>query len=103
MMRRAMMIFSPRPQRACTSKKVAAILFVQALATSVALASWCQAHEIGHTMITFVDAARANRQVATEIYYPSQAPGDNAPPAEPPAGGFPVVAFGHGYMISWSY
>jgi hypothetical protein len=98
-----MMIFSPRSRRAYTSKKVAAILFVQALATSVALASWCQAYEIGHTSITFVDAGRGNRQVATEIYYPSETPGDNVPVADPPAGGFPVVAFGHGYMISWSY
>ena len=60
------------------------------------------AYEIGHTSITFVDAGRGNREVLTEIYYPALSAEEDAPPASPPDGGFPVIAFGHGYLISWS-
>jgi hypothetical protein len=59
------------------------------------------AYEIGYTSVTYVDPDRGNRQVDTEIYYPADTPGQNVPVATPPIGGFPVVSFGHGYLISW--
>jgi pimeloyl-ACP methyl ester carboxylesterase len=57
--------------------------------------------EIGHVAITFQDPDRNNRNVLTEIYYPSDVAGEDVPVAEPPAEGFPVVVFGHGYMMPW--
>jgi hypothetical protein len=68
----------------------------------IAFAAPSLAYQIGHTSATFIDASRANREVPTEIYYPADVPGDDVPPATPPPGGFPVVVFGHGYLISWS-
>jgi hypothetical protein len=56
-------------------------------------------YAVGHRAVTYTDPARSNRSIATEIYYPADAAGDNVPVAE---GAFPVVAFGHGYLIVWS-
>jgi len=54
---------------------------------------------IGHQTLVFNDPARNNRPVQTEIYYPAAAEGDDQPIA---AGSFPVVAFGHGFVMSAS-
>ncbi len=54
---------------------------------------------IGHRQITFVDPARGNRQIQTELYYPADEAGDNVPVA---AGTFPVITFGHGFLMVWS-
>jgi pimeloyl-ACP methyl ester carboxylesterase len=53
-------------------------------------------YAIGHRSVTWLDPARGNRQVPTEVYYPADAAGDNVPLSE---GAFPVVAFGHGYLM----
>ncbi len=55
--------------------------------------------QIGHTSITFMDPARNNRPVLTDIYYPAEAAGDNVPLA---AGQYPVIPFGHGFVMAWS-
>lgn len=60
-----------------------------------------RAYEIGHTSATYLDPARNNRQVGVEIYYPALTAGDDVPVAPPPAGGFPPIAFGHGYMMAY--
>lgn len=54
---------------------------------------------VGHRTVTYTDPARANRSIATEIYYPADAPGESVPVAD---GVFPVIAFGHGYLLPWS-
>jgi predicted dienelactone hydrolase len=54
---------------------------------------------VGHRSIVFVDPARGNRQVQTEVYYPADQSGDDVPVA---AGVFPVITFGHGYLMVWS-
>lgn len=59
------------------------------------------AYEIGHTSTTYLDPARNNRQVSVEIYYPATTPGNDVPVAPPPAGGFPPIAFGHGYLMAY--
>ena len=79
---------------------VAVFLFVGILASAGAAPS--TAYEIGHTSIVVPDPDRGNRQVPTEIYYPADSAGEDVPVAVPPGDGFPVVAFGHGYQISWS-
>jgi dienelactone hydrolase len=62
---------------------------------------------VGHTTITFNDPNRSGgfgsgggsgRQIQSEIYYPSTINGEEAPAAE---GEFPVVVFGHGFVMSW--
>jgi len=62
---------------------------------------------IGHTTITFNDASRTGgfgsgggpgRQIQSEIYYPATVAGEDVPSA---AGNFPVVVFGHGFVMSW--
>jgi dienelactone hydrolase len=55
--------------------------------------------QIGHTTITFIDATRSNRPIQTEIYYPANAAGNDVPMA---GGAFPVVNFGHGFVMVWS-
>lgn len=55
--------------------------------------------QIGHTSITFTDPSRNDRPIPTEIYYPAEAAGDEVPLA---AGQFPVIQFGHGFVMVWS-
>ena len=56
-----------------------------------------QSFSIGNTSITFHDSSR-NRKIETKIYYPSDNPGENVPIA---TGEFPVLVFGHGYLMGW--
>lgn len=56
-----------------------------------------QAFQIGHTSINFYDESR-NRNVETEIYYPADIPGENVAIA---SGNYPVIVFGHGFLMSW--
>lgn len=55
--------------------------------------------QIGHTSRTFVDPARNDRPILTDIYYPAATAGDNVPVA---GGQFPVISFGHGFVMVWS-
>lgn len=57
-----------------------------------------QPYAIGHTTKVFTDASR-NRNVATEIYYPALTNGDNATIA---SGSFPVLVFGHGFLMTYT-
>ena len=67
--------------------------------TSLILCSSLSAQQIGHTTVTFIDSLRNNRQIATEIYYPATSAGNNTPIA---AGVFPLITFGHGFVMVWS-
>jgi len=62
---------------------------------------------VGHTTITFSDATRTGgfgtssgtgRQIQTEIYYPASITGENVPVV---GTNLPVIAFGHGFVMSW--
>jgi len=55
-------------------------------------------YAIGHRQVTYQDPARANRDVPVEIYYPGITAGDDV--AVQP-GLFPVIAFGHGFMMGY--
>jgi len=63
------------------------------------ITSWAQSFQVGHKQQTFVDASRSNRNVTTEIYYPAATAGDNVSIA---SGQFPVLVFGHGFLMVWS-
>ncbi|MEX1191666.1 MAG: hypothetical protein WEA99_06795, partial [Brumimicrobium sp.] len=58
-----------------------------------------QSYPIGHTTIMFEDPNRGNRQIETEIYYPASSAGIDTPGA---SGEFPVIVFGHGFVMAWS-
>jgi dienelactone hydrolase len=64
-------------------------------------------YSVGKRTITFNDPTRSGgfgsgggpgRQIQTEIYYPATAAGNNTPVAN---GQFPVITFGHGFVMSW--
>ena len=66
-----------------------------------------QSYPIGHTTITFNDPTRtggfgsgggAGRQIQSEIYYPGTSAGEDVPVE---TGSFPVVVFGHGFVMAW--
>jgi pimeloyl-ACP methyl ester carboxylesterase len=59
--------------------------------------SLAQPFDIGHTSIVFYDSDR-NRDIETEIYYPADSAGEEASVA---LGNFPVIIFGHGFLMSW--
>jgi predicted dienelactone hydrolase len=54
---------------------------------------------IGHRQLTFTDASRSNRSISAEVYYPAATAGENVPLA---TGQFPVLAFGHGFVMTVS-
>lgn len=62
---------------------------------------WSQPYAIGHTTLNFVDPSRGNRSIATEIYYPSDSNGDNVPVTTATTETFPVLVFGHGFVMGW--
>ncbi len=55
-----------------------------------------QPFQIGSTSITFNDPARGGRSIPTDIYYPATTAGSNTTVE---SGQFPVIAFGHGFII----
>ena len=54
---------------------------------------------IGVTNRVFTDPSRSNRSIPAAIYYPAVAAGSNQPIAGNEANRFPVVVFGHGFII----
>jgi predicted dienelactone hydrolase len=56
-----------------------------------------QSFAIGSTNITFTDPSRGGRQIPCEVYYPATSAGSNVPVAP---GAFPVLAFGHGFVMT---
>ena len=63
--------------------------------------SYAQPFQIGHTTINFTDASRSNRTIAAEIYYPSDTVGDNVAITSTTSIAFPVLCFGHGFVMTW--
>lgn len=77
--------------------KIQLLSFLLLLITCTGFA---QTFQIGHTTLTFIDASRGGRAIETEIYYPADVPGnDVAVTAE--TGTFPVLSFGHGFVMTY--
>lgn len=85
------------------------------ISTIVATALQAQPFAVGHMSINFKDPARTGgyaitgssavsvggstgRDIGTEIYYPAATAGNNVAVA---TGTFPVVVFGHGFVMTW--
>lgn len=62
------------------------------------IASQAQPFETGRRSTAFIDAARSNRSISTELFYPANTAGNNVPVATG-IQKFPVVVFGHGFVI----
>ena len=61
-----------------------------------------QPFQVGHTTISFTDLSRNNRVIETEIYYPSDVTGDNVAMTTSTSVTFPVLSFGHGFVMTWN-
>ncbi|MEO8088078.1 MAG: T9SS type A sorting domain-containing protein [Bacteroidota bacterium] len=61
------------------------------------LSNHLYSQQVGHTQFTFVDASRGNRSIQSEVYYPATSAGNNTPIA---AGIFPIIVFGHGFVMT---
>lgn len=55
-------------------------------------------YEVGSKAVTYNDPDRAGRQVESAVYYPATTSGEDANIAD---GDFPVIVFGHGFVMSW--
>lgn len=63
-----------------------------------------QPYAIGVTTITFNDPDRNNRAIEAVIQYPAFTSGTGVPVAQGGVNGFPVVVFGHGFvMVTGAY
>ena len=84
------------------------------ITTCLALFSQAQPFQVGHMSINFKDVSRTSagytisggittntttgRTIGTEVYYPAATTGTNVAVA---AGQFPVVVFGHGFVMTY--
>jgi pimeloyl-ACP methyl ester carboxylesterase len=69
------------------------------LAASLSLSTFSQPFSVGQTSVTYTDPDRNNRSIPTQIFYPAAASGSNVPASE---GAFPVIVFGHGFVMGYS-
>ena len=76
------------------------ITFHTVLLLVITTAGIAQTFEIGHTTLTFTDASRGGRAIATEFYYPADVPGNNVA-VTATSGIFPILAFGHGFVMTY--
>lgn len=76
------------------SKIIYSVLFLGFCLTGLA-----QTFSIGQRSETFIDASRNNRQIASDVFYPASSQGINAPMAASNVG-FPVLVFGHGFVMT---
>ncbi|MEZ5196828.1 MAG: hypothetical protein R2764_10610 [Bacteroidales bacterium] len=74
-------------------------LFLFITFCGITLITFGQPYNIGNTSVTYNDPERNNRSIPTEIFYPANSSGTNVPLAE---GEFPVIAFGHGFIMAYS-
>lgn len=61
------------------------------------ISSFGQPYAIGTTTQTFVDGTRNNRSIGCSIFYPATVAGTNTPFVNAT---FPVIAFGHGFVMT---
>jgi pimeloyl-ACP methyl ester carboxylesterase len=57
-----------------------------------------QNFSIGFTEINLVDSSRNNRDIPVQVFYPAMQPGEDAVVV---SGDFPVISFGHGFVMTY--
>lgn len=73
--------------------------FTLAILAAFLQTAFAQPYATGKRTITFFDNARSARPIPTDIYYPANTAGNNVALATGTAK-FPIVVFGHGFLIS---
>ena len=73
------------------------LFFLTAVLIFISFQTFAQ-YLIGHQAITYIDSARSNRNVTTQVYYPATSAGETTPIA---SGKFPVIVFGHGFAMTY--
>lgn len=73
--------------------------FIALMLITAAVQLKAQPYAVGHTTLTLADASRSNRSIPVEVYYPAASAGDNVPVSGNRK--FPVIAFGHGFVMTW--
>lgn len=77
------------------------ILILIALLSNSHSDLFAQPYSIGHTTLNFIDASRNNRSISTEIYYPANTVGNDVSVVSNNSLKFPVLVFGHGFLMTW--
>jgi pimeloyl-ACP methyl ester carboxylesterase len=80
----------------CSGNKKAILIFSVLLSTFVTIA---QPFLIGKTTVHFTDSGRGNRKITADIFYPADSAGHEVPFAGPEGSRFPVLCFGHGFLL----
>lgn len=75
------------------------LLYFQIFGILLCITGFSQTYQVGHTTINFTDSTRSNRIIQTEVYYPANMAGTDVSIA---GGQFPVIIFGHGFVMVWS-
>ena len=75
------------------------IFYLLGVAVFLSVNVSAQPFAIGHRTMSFIDPARNNRAVPSEVYYPAQTAGNNTAVADSL---FPVIVFGHGFLMPYS-
>ena len=60
-----------------------------------------QPYQTGRRSVAFIDTSRNSRSITTELFYPAATAGNNVPVVNG-SEKFPVVVFGHGFVIAYS-
>ena len=58
-----------------------------------------QGYAVGSVDLTLTDSSRGNRQIDVSVYYPADQAGTSVPVAMPVSKKFPLIVFGHGFLI----
>jgi predicted dienelactone hydrolase len=75
-------------------KKIITLFLFACIANALS----AQTYAVGHMEKHYIDAARSNRDVWTEVYFPATA----ADTSVAAMGQFPTIVFGHGFAMAWS-
>ncbi|MFS8083097.1 MAG: T9SS type A sorting domain-containing protein [Ginsengibacter sp.] len=73
-------------------------LYFVLLSALCSFTSYAQAYQVGKRTQNILDDQRNNRSISTDIYYPATSAGNNSPIALG-SEKFPVIVFGHGFLI----
>jgi predicted dienelactone hydrolase len=75
--------------------------FLVAFLSLIFAGSQAQNFQVGNISTSFTDSSRNNRNIPVEIYYPADTSGNNVPVTTSNTNSFPVLSFGHGFVMSW--
>lgn len=66
----------------------------------ISFSAIAQPFQVGKTTLSLFDSSR-NRTIATEVFYPADSNGTNVPVTTATSSEFPVLSFGHGFVMEY--